>query len=44
MNNFKQLWHHLSKRRIKQLTLLLLLMIITSILEVVSLGALIAQM
>ncbi len=39
MNNFKRLWHHLSKRRIKQLTLLLLLMIIASILEVVSLGA-----
>jgi len=39
MNNFKQLWHHLSKRRTKQLVLLLLLMIITSILEVVSLGA-----
>ena len=39
MNNFKRLWHHLSKRRTKQLTLLLLLMIITSILEVVSLGA-----
>ena len=39
MNNFKQLWHHLSKRRAKQLTLLLLLMIIASILEVVSLGA-----
>jgi len=39
MNNFKQLWHHLSKRRIKQLALLLFLMIIASILEVVSLGA-----
>jgi ATP-binding cassette subfamily B protein len=39
MNNFKRLWCHLSKRRTKQLTLLLLLMIIASILEVVSLGA-----
>ena len=39
MNNFKQLWHHLSKRRRKQLALLLFLMIIASILEVVSLGA-----
>jgi ATP-binding cassette, subfamily B, bacterial PglK len=39
MNNFKQLWRHLSERRIKQLVLLLFLMIITSILEVVSLGA-----
>ena len=39
MNNFKQLWHHLSKRRTKQLALLFLLMIIASILEVVSLGA-----
>jgi ATP-binding cassette, subfamily B, bacterial PglK len=39
MNNFKRLWRHLSKRRTKQLTLLLLLMIIASILEVVSLGA-----
>jgi len=39
MNNFKQLWHHLSKRRRKQSALLLLLMVIASILEVVSLGA-----
>jgi ATP-binding cassette, subfamily B, bacterial PglK len=39
MNNLKRLWHHLSKRRATQLVLLLLLMIITSILEVVSLGA-----
>jgi ATP-binding cassette, subfamily B, bacterial PglK len=39
MNNFKRLWQHLSKRRTKQLALLLLLMIIASILEVVSLGA-----
>jgi ATP-binding cassette, subfamily B, bacterial PglK len=39
MNNFKQLWCHLSKRRTKQLALLLLLMIIASILEVVSLAA-----
>ena len=39
MNNFKQLWHHLSKRRRKQLALLLFLMITASILEVVSLGA-----
>jgi ATP-binding cassette, subfamily B, bacterial PglK len=39
MNNFQRLWHHLSKRRKKQLTLLLFLMIIASILEVVSLGA-----
>ena len=39
MNNFKQLWHHLSKRRIKQLALLLFLMIIASILEIVSLGS-----
>jgi ATP-binding cassette, subfamily B, bacterial PglK len=39
MNNFKRLWHHLSKRRTKQLTSLLLLMIIASILEFVSLGA-----
>jgi len=39
MNNFKQLWHHLSKRRIKQLALLFFLMIIASILEIVSLGS-----
>jgi ATP-binding cassette, subfamily B, bacterial PglK len=39
MNNFKRLWHHLSKHRTKQLVLLLLLMIVASILEVVSLGA-----
>tara|TARA_B110000008_G_C16965356_1_gene561754 strand:- start:1412 stop:3154 length:1743 start_codon:yes stop_codon:yes gene_type:complete len=39
MNNFKQLWHHLSKRRIKQLALLLFLMITASILEIVSLGS-----
>jgi ATP-binding cassette, subfamily B, bacterial PglK len=39
MNNLKRLWRHLSKRRTKQLMLLLLLMIIASILEVVSLGA-----
>ena len=38
MDNFKRLWHHFSKRRIRQLILLLLLMIIASILEVVSLG------
>ena len=39
MNNFKKLWHHLSKRRKKQLTSLLLLMFIASIVEFVSLGA-----
>ncbi len=39
MNNFKRLWHHLSKRRKKQLAALLLLMFIASILEFVSLGA-----
>jgi ATP-binding cassette, subfamily B, bacterial PglK len=39
MNNFKRLWGHLSVRRTKQLMALLLLMIVTSILEVVSLGA-----
>mgnify|MGYP001584638930 CR=1 FL=1 len=39
MNNFKRIWDHLSKRRAKHLVLLLLLMIIASILEVVSLGA-----
>jgi ATP-binding cassette, subfamily B, bacterial PglK len=39
MNNFKKLWRHLSKRRKKQLTLLLLLMISASVLEFVSLGA-----
>ena len=39
MNSFKRLWHHLSKHRIKQLALLLLLMIVASIFEVVSLGA-----
>ena len=39
MNNFKRLWHHLSKHHTKQLALLLLLMIIATISEVVSLGA-----
>jgi len=39
MNNFKQIWLHLSKRRKKQLASLLFLMIIATILEVVSLGA-----
>ena len=39
MNNLKQIWLHLSKRRKKQLALLLFLMIIATILEVVSLGA-----
>jgi ATP-binding cassette, subfamily B, bacterial PglK len=39
MNNFKRLWNHLSERRTKQLMTLLLLMIVTAILEVVSLGA-----
>jgi ATP-binding cassette, subfamily B, bacterial PglK len=35
----KKLWHHLSKRRKKQFWLLLVLMIIASLLEVVSVGA-----
>ena len=39
MNNFKHFLNHLSKRRIKQLVLLLFLMIIASILEVISLSA-----
>jgi ATP-binding cassette, subfamily B, bacterial PglK len=39
MNNFKRLWNHLSSRRRRQLILLLPLMIIASILEVVSLAA-----
>ncbi len=39
MNNLNRLWHHLSRRRIKQLVLLLLLMVVASVLEVVSLGA-----
>lgn len=39
MNNFKRLWNHLSRRRTKQLILVLPLMFIASILEVVSLGA-----
>lgn len=35
----KQLWRHLSKRRQKQFLLLLILMIIVSLIEVISLGA-----
>jgi len=39
MDNLKRLWIHLSKRRQKQFGLLLLLMIVSSISEVISLGA-----
>jgi len=38
-SSLKQLWHHLSNRRQKQFWLLLVLMIVASILEVVSVGA-----
>ena len=39
MDNLKRLWVHLSKRRQKQFGLLLILMIVSSISEVISLGA-----
>ena len=39
MDNLKRLWIHLSKRRQKQFGLILILMIIASISEVISLGA-----
>lgn len=41
MTNLRQLWKHLSKRRKKQFTLLLFLMLLASLAEVVSLGAII---
>ena len=37
----KKLWHHLTKRRRKQFLLLLILMIVASIMEVVSIGAIV---
>ena len=41
MTNFslKTLWHHLTKRRQKQFSLLLILMIIASLAEIISIGA-----
>ena len=38
---FKKLWHHLTKQRRKQFLLLLILMIVASIMEVVSIGAIV---
>ena len=35
----KQLWQHLTKRRKKQFWLLLILMIVTSIMEIISIGS-----
>ena len=37
----KKLWNHLSKRRQKQLWLILILMVLSSFLEIVSIGAII---
>ena len=38
---FKKLWHHLTKQRRKQFLLLVILMIVASIMEVVSIGAIV---